>query len=237
MATIFKETDLEYFTHNVWDSTMSGNNGGMGAPDMFSLWYILNLYKPKVVVESGVWNGMSTKLIRKTLPDAIIFCLDPRNVPSTGYIDKNDKTIYLTGSKFIDFGKLDLSKYNPDDIVCFFDCHQNAFMRVVQSIKKRITNVFLNDNYPVKCGSHFTIEHLINDDKRLYTVSDSSKKSIIDLFESYYVFPNIYPGKITTGEGDFDCQSYFKEDNDKFPIFKTERNKYRWNTFLKLKKL
>ena len=28
----------------------------MGAPDLFTLWFILNKYKPKVVVESGVWD-------------------------------------------------------------------------------------------------------------------------------------------------------------------------------------
>ena len=102
---------------------MASNNGGMGAPDLFSLWFILKTYNPKVVVESGVWNGISTKLIRKTLPTATIICLDPRNVPVDGYSDTSDKTIYYTGSNFKDFGNLDLSKYNPDDILCFFDCH------------------------------------------------------------------------------------------------------------------
>jgi len=120
---IFKEADLEYFVKNVWESDMSNNMGGMGAPDMFSLWFILRTYNPKVVVESGVWNGLSTKLIRKTLPGATILCLDPRPVPSTGYTDTSANTKYYTGANFKDFGNLDLSRYNPDDVLCFFDCH------------------------------------------------------------------------------------------------------------------
>ena len=59
----------------------------MHAPDLFTLWFILNKYQPKVVIESGVWKGISTLLIRKTLPNCKIICLDPRNIPENGYKD------------------------------------------------------------------------------------------------------------------------------------------------------
>ena len=77
---------------------------------------------------------------------------------------------------------------------------------------------------------------MLNGDTRLYTVADTVKKILTDLFDTYYIFPNIYSGKIITGEGDFECESYFTDENDTYPIFKTERNKYRWNTFILLKK-
>ena len=41
---------------------------------------------------------------------------------------------------------------------------------------------------------------------------------------------------IKTGEGYFDCDSFFKENNDidYLSIFREERNTYRWNTFISL---
>ena len=39
------------------------NEGGMCDLYLFLFWFILNKYKPKFVIESGVWNGISTQLI------------------------------------------------------------------------------------------------------------------------------------------------------------------------------
>jgi len=235
MSMLFKEEDMEYFINNIWTNDFLDNNGGMGPPDLFTLWFVLQLYKPKVVIESGVWNGISTKLIRKVLPDSKIICLDPRNIPINGYKDNNKNTQYYLGNKFVDFKDLNLN-YNKNDILCFFDCHQNAYLRLKQCVEKNITKIFFNDNYPVNGGSHYTIEHLINNDNRHYSVDGVNKKKILDLIETYHIFPNIYPGIIKLGEGDFNCDSYFKnDDNNKFFIFKRERSKYRWNTFINLK--
>ena len=82
----FTENDLKFFMNNIYLSSFENNHGGMGAPDIFSFWFILNKYKPKIVIESGVWNGISTQLIRKTLPDCKIICLDPINIPVNGYL-------------------------------------------------------------------------------------------------------------------------------------------------------
>lgn len=231
----YTKEDLENFCNNIWENNLSNNNGGMGAPDLFSFYFTLNKIKPKVVIESGVWNGISTKLIRKTCPDAIIICLDPREIPYNGYRDDNINTIYYLGNNFIDFKDINLDKYNKKDILCFFDCHQNAYLRLTQCIEKGITHIFLNDNYPVNCGSHFTIEHLIHNDKRYYIVNDENKNKMINGMEIYYIFPNIYPGLIKTGEGYFECKSFLEDDENEFDIFKIEREKYRWNTYIKLK--
>ena len=232
----FTENDLKFFMNNIYLSSFESNHGGMGAPDIFSFWFILNKYKPKIVIESGVWNGISTQLIRKTLPDCKIICLDPRNIPVNGYKDNNINTTYFLDKNFIDFGNLDISNYNSDDILCFFDCHQNAYLRLLQCIKKNINKVFLNDNYPVNCGSHYTLEHLKNNDNRLYNVNKNDKEELLNKIKNYHIFPNIYPGQIKTGEGYFNCDSFFKETNniDYLSIFRKEQNKYRWNTFIYL---
>jgi len=211
----------------------------MGIPDLFTLYLALDYLKPNVVVESGVWNGVSTRLIRQVLPEVTIICLDPREIPEDGYKDKNPKTTYFTGSNFKDFNDLDLSEYNKDEILCFFDCHQNALLRLIQSHKKGVYHLFFNDNYPVNCGSHFTLQHFLNMDNRHYLpeyhlgIDECIKYR--QLMEEYEIFPNIYPGSIKTGEGHFDCESFFDEDNSDYPLFKMERTRYRWNTYVKLK--
>lgn len=231
----FNESDLSLFRDNIWSSSFLNNHVGMGAPDMFSFWFILNKYRPSVVIESGVWNGISTKLIRKTLPNSTIICLDPRNIPSTGYTDDNKKTIYYIGKKFIDFKNLDLSHYNNNDILCFFDDHINCYSRLIQYKDKKINKIFFNDNYPVKSGSHYTIEHLIHNDNRFYNLDTKHKNQILNLIDIYHIFPNIYPGLIKTDEGDFKCDSYYTNVNNKYPIYLNERLKYMWNTFVTFK--
>lgn len=156
------------------------------------------------------------------------------SVPITGYIDKNVKTIYHTGKNFVDFSRLNLNQYDPKDILCFFDCHQDAYARVKQCKWKGIRNILLNDNYPLQCGSHFTIEHLIHNDPRFHQISPSEKDDMLNSFLQYHIFPNIYPGDIKTNEGLFACQSFFPDMNDKYEIFKLEQHRYRWNTFIRL---
>jgi len=230
---------LDEFQEQIYDKTFLNNSGGMGIPDLFTLYLALNCLKPKIVVESGVWNGVSTKLIRKTLPEVNIICLDPREIPKYGYKDDNPKTTYYTGRSFKDFKDVDLSQYNSDEIFCFFDCHQSALDRLIQCRKKGVKHTFFNDNYPVNCGSHFTLEHFLNHDNRhfLPELHYGIEKCIElrEYLEEYKIFPNIYPGSIKTGEGFFDCESYFDTDNSDYPLFKVERNKYRWNTYVKLK--
>ena len=236
----FNETDMDFFLENIYNNTFLNNKGGMCSCDMFTLYISLKNLKPKVVIESGVWNGLSTKLIRKVLgDDVIIICLDPREIPSNGFIDKNKNTIYYTGKKFIDFKDLNLNNYNKDEILCFFDDHQNAIVRLLQCKSKKIKHIFYNDNYPPNCGSHFTIQHLKYNDNRFNLFNNNQKKLILNLIQEEYIFPNIYPGKIKTGEGLFNSTSYFKNTNNninnkKYNIFKLEREKYRWNTYIKL---
>ena len=236
----FSQDDLKHFCSQVWQPEFSQNSGGMGPPDLFTLYLTLRKLKPKVVIESGVWNGISTKLIRRVLPEAIIICLDPRNIPHTGFKDTSINTYYYVGQHFVDFKNLDLKKYDPKDIFCFFDCHQNMYHRLMQCQEKKITNVFCNDNYPKGCGSHFTLTHLIEGDNRNFQVTDTERTTLLQNIELYYIFPNVYPGNIKTSEGTFQCLSYFTTSDNtpkEFSIFKETRNTYRWNTFIKLKAL
>lgn len=257
MNFTYTTNDLDIFLSSIYFKEISDNSGGMGINDMFSFYFVLNTLKPKLVIESGVWNGKSTKLIRKTLgPDAIIVCLDPRDLPTDGYKDDSKNTHYLVGSAFIDFNELNLSTLHldhvaPNDILCFFDDHQNSVQRMSQCIEKGLRHLFFNDNYPVNAGSHYSIQHLIDNDTRdkfhlntqysysintLPQIDMNRRSSLLQKIETYVVFPSIFPSDIVTYEGIFRSQGFFK-DNDtdainKYSLFYNNKHDYWWNTYL-----
>lgn len=239
--------DLDEFLMSVNFQEINMNDGGMKLPDMFSFYFLLKKLNPEVVIESGVWNGQSTKLIRETLGNVQIISLDPR--PIQGYTDQN--TTYYVGDNFKDFKDLDLSSFDMNKVLCFFDDHQNQAQRLIQCIDKNVKHIFFNDNYPVNCGSHFSLQHLLNNDQRnVFNIETQYSYSIntfpqIDLantfniikrLDKYIVFPNIFSKKIQTYEGLFDCDVFLgDEDIEKYQPFYTSSQDYNWNTYVLLK--
>jgi hypothetical protein len=246
MELSYTRDDLNEFLMSVNFQEINANDGGMKVPDMFSLYFLLKKLRPSVVIESGVWNGQSTKLIRETLEDVKIISLDPR--PIEGYIDEN--TTYYVGDKFKDFKDLDLSSFDMNSVLCFFDDHQNQAQRLIQCIDKNVKHVFFNDNYPVNCGSHFSIQHLLNNDRRLvfdietqypYSINTfpqidlSNTNEITKRIEKYVIFPNIFSKKIEMVEGLFDCDAFLgNEDIEKYQPFYKSAQTYTWNTYILL---
>lgn len=242
------EKYLDYFMENVYDGFLSENNGGMKSPDMFTMYVMLKELNPDVVVESGVWKGQGTKIIREAVgEDCKIICLEPRIL--FGHQDDGD-TEYHMGEDFKDFSEIDLSEYKGEKIVGVFDDHINAVKRLEECKLKGLDYAIFNDNYPVKCGSHVTLEHVINKDERFMKSvknAEESIKKVKEMIEEYKIYPNIFPGRIKTGEGYFNCESYFKEEqtyNDigqmkdivyKYKPLYDEKESYRWNTLVKLK--
>jgi hypothetical protein len=104
--------DVVSFGHNPWDGipladwfsvfrrdvAILSNDGGMRLPHQFAVYTVLRLLQPKIVIESGVWNGVVTKVIRKTLPKLsryqLILLVGPKNKLQTImrlFVEKNSK--------------------------------------------------------------------------------------------------------------------------------------------------
>ena len=252
----YSNDDLDDFFRNVYFEDISENSGGMNINDMFSFYFLLKKLRPKMVIESGIWNGLSTKLIRKTLGDSlIIICLDPRDIPQYGFKDNNKNTHYFTGKHFIDFNDFELGAFVNDfeKVLCFFDDHQNSAQRLKQCIHKNIINVFFNDNYPKNLGSHYSVQHLIdNDDRQIFNlgsqlsysvnclqhVDENEKQFLKDKIDKYIVFSNIFSTKIELYEGTVEVKGYLyetEENKQKYSLFYKNRNNYCWNTYLTIK--
>ena len=103
-----------------WD-----NSGGMKAPQCFWTWYFLKKVNPQVVIESGIWYGLSTWLIEKTCPAARIISIDPC-LHYRKYI--SDRVEYTT----VDFNNHNWTTELGGQDVCkntfaFIDDHKNNF--------------------------------------------------------------------------------------------------------------
>jgi len=242
---------------NIYFDEIQTNDGGMKINDMFSLYFLLTRMKPAVVVESGIWKGYSTKIIRKTVGDDVkIVCLDPLDITKDGFRDDNVNTTYLIGAAFVDFERLDLSEYgidianDADRVLCIFDDHQNAAQRMSQCVQKGVKHVFFNDNYPVNAGSHYSIQHLIDNDERnvfdlgnqyYYSINTfpqidlSQRESLIRRIRIYAIFPNVFSGNVELFEGTFYVEGVLKDSDsnkNKYGVFYENRNAYTWNTYI-----
>lgn len=247
------QEQLDLFLEEAYFPEISYNVSGMHFPDMFSMYLVLKKLRPDVVIESGVFNGFSTQLIRNTLsPDTTILALDPRDIDTDAehFIDTNPNTHYYLGSKFIDFNSLDVSPFKGKNILVFFDDHQNQARRLLQAYEKGIHHILFNDNYPLLAGSHYSLEHLLKNDPRtcfdldsqlphaintLEHLNKSEKMTAKELIAEYHIFPNIFPTTIHLMEGDFTCDSAFdlSLSNAYLPALK-DADTYTWNTYVRI---
>ena len=239
--------------YNEFVKVFTDNMGGMGLPDLYSFWYTLKTLKPELIIESGVWKGATTWIIRKTLPSAKIICLDVLNV--NGFIDKSELTTYYVGESFVDFSQLTMPSFDKDGTLVFFDDHQNAPERLIQAHNKGIKWCLFNDNYPQNCGSHMSISHVVQGDSRFNT--NMYVEALNKFIEMMFIFPNIVGSEVRTMEGTFQTRSIFENESElkeiindtPFPVYKDigiefitidtsafvkQSCRYRWNTLIKL---
>jgi hypothetical protein len=133
---------------------IQNNQGGVKAPHMFAVFGILKALRPEAVIESGVWRGAGTWLIEQAAPEAEIFALDP-NLNRLQY--RSSRASYST----IDFNLHDWSEL-PDSTIVLFDDHQDAFVRMQQSLWHGIRHVIFEDNYPPTQGDCYSLKKLFS---------------------------------------------------------------------------
>lgn len=126
------------------------NIGGMKAPHMFAVWFMLKKLNPDIVVESGVWKGQSTWLLRQACPNARIISID-LNLETREYID--DTVTYSDK----DFSEHDWSAITENSMV-FFDDHQNAYKRIQQCNWFGFKHIIFEDNYPPSKGDCYSLK-------------------------------------------------------------------------------
>jgi hypothetical protein len=236
------------------------DHGGMSCMDLFSFWYTLDIIKPTVVIQSSVSKGYSYWFVRKTVPKAMLFCIDP-NVPQ--YIDKskdtsgNDLTKYFVGENYKNFKDMNFKDYGvtqsqlSEECLVFFDDHTNSLERLKQVKSLGVKHIMFNNNYPAGCGGHLTLQHIKSDtDDRFSTFQEREqyRQFVTMNVERETLFPNVVGDRVQTGEGTFTVRCLFKDFNeletklyhntpepDLLESFKDQSLRYRWNSYIKLR--
>src|SRR5262245_27643486 len=126
------------------------NQGGMKAPHMFAVWFMVRKLKPDLIVESGVWKGQGTWLLEQASAGAELFSIDI-DLTRREYI--SERAIYFDR----DFSMQDWSRAS-DRSLAFFDDHQSAYDRLQQCKWFGFKNVIFEDNYPPGRGDCYTLK-------------------------------------------------------------------------------
>ena len=127
------------------------NIGGMTANHVFAVWFTLRALQPPVVVESGVFRGQGTWLIRQVVPAARVFSIDPR-MPPDAWRDDSGLTTYINGSSYADFGDVTWQTLVPKRAkrargLVILDDHMSSVRRVVQAIEAGFGHLWYEDNW------------------------------------------------------------------------------------------
>ncbi|XP_020581761.1 uncharacterized protein LOC110025552 isoform X2 [Phalaenopsis equestris] len=161
---------LEEFVPIYDTRPIKNNTHGMGFDHSFGLWFMARWLKPVLMIESGVFNGHSTWVLRRAMPETPIISLSPRHPESylmegPAYVDKN--STYFAGNEFVDFGSIDwgnvLEKHGNFDIkqvLIFFDDHQNHLKRLKQALKFGFQHLIFGDNCDTGTGDHYSLRQI-----------------------------------------------------------------------------
>ena len=128
---------------------ISNNYSGMKVEHCFALYCFLKKIKPKYVIESGVWKGQTTWLIKKTLKNVKLFSID---------IDLSQKEIDFKDVVYLnkDITKYNWDKINKDNSLIIFDDHVCFSERIDFLIKNKFKHIIFDDNLPNNFISYYT---------------------------------------------------------------------------------
>lgn len=135
-------TIVENFLDVYRNKPFLDNQGGSPFTNALAVFFSIRVLKPKVIVESGVWKGMTTYLMHKANPDAKIHCFDLS-------FGKLEYRCPMAEYHEHDWGKYEFTEEISADDVAFFDCHVDHSLRILEAHKKGFRKLIVDDNPPL----------------------------------------------------------------------------------------
>ena len=152
------------------------NAGGMQLNHAFAMWFTVRALRPPVVIESGVYHGQGTALIRDAAgPATRIFSFDPRSTLLDGamldqpgqdsgvqLVHRDPNATYFIGGgaggsddrlhAFMDLTSADWDRMVPSaaeraQALLVVDDHMSAIKRVQQLLKLGFRHIWYDDNW------------------------------------------------------------------------------------------
>lgn len=201
-------------------SPSTDNQWGTSIFHQFALWCIIRKIQPKYVIESGIFKGLGTYMLRQSAPNAKIITLDPGQPDSSlVYRDRHNDSLYLTSNKFKDFNSLSKDEWaklvDPERTVVFFDDHQFEVRRLREAKDRGFHHVIFDDNYhfPEDAISMKQLINILHNNGMTWDmfkyknrddaspVTEQEKKDAADMLDQmkvYYEFPMMWRGKYKT---------------------------------------
>lgn len=234
--------DLEEFVSLYSQRPIIDNSGGMKSPHMFGLYRWLKYNQPDLIIESGIWKGQGTWLMRKVCPNSKIISID-LNMSNLVFVD--EKVAYYDK----DIRTLDLRSivkpFDRDKVLVFFDDHQDFNNRIDFLIDSNVKHVIFEDNYPIGQGDCISpkkiVEASLRNEKiqeRLVNLSEKDVKSIREKFVNYSEFQPIFVDSITRWKVPWSYETpnplLNHSESSKYEEFFRERFDYTWICHLEL---
>ena len=142
-AGIATDDDILASAKKFWDlipnAPVRQRRGGSGFNGAFQLFVAMRALKPDFVIESGVFRGLTTWVIRQACPLAKIYCHDP---DLSGLQYRDPEATYSTQ----DWSRAEWSGIDPARTVAFFDDHVAQGRRVVESHARGLTRLLFDDD-------------------------------------------------------------------------------------------
>ena len=112
----FLKKNLTYFLEIYKNRPVKNNQSGMKIDHCFALFCLLKKIKPSYIIESGVWKGQTTWLIKNVLKNSKIFSID---------IDLSQRDLIYKNVKYLekDITKYNWSKLDKNKTLIIFDDH------------------------------------------------------------------------------------------------------------------
>jgi hypothetical protein len=118
------------------------NKGGSGFNDSLWIFVVARCLQPRLIVESGVFKGHTTWLLRQACPDARIHSFD---------IVLSDRLVYRDPDAVLhecDWMEVPFPKVNGQGSLAFFDDHINQAKRVCEAYARGFRHLLFDDNFP-----------------------------------------------------------------------------------------
>lgn len=221
------------------------NLGGMKAPHMFWVYFILKKINPSIIIESGIFKGQSTWLIETLCPNSKIISIDP-DLSKREFISQ--KADYRT-KDFLEHDWLEeLGDEGCKNTLAFIDDHQNNYLRLKHAYNNKISHIIFEDNYPTTHGDVLSLKKILSDNYHIidvngiqtsYPIPDNYKSEVLKMCD-YFECPPIYlDSKVTRWNDSFEmhgCKTpIFNEYNEKLHYFKEEQLDYTFIGYVKVK--
>ena len=161
------------------------NSSGMRIDHCFAVYCLLKKIKPKNVIESGIWRGQTTWLIKKTLKNANIFSID---------IDLSNRKIIYEDVKYLDrdISKFNWKKLDKNKTLIIFDDHVCFSKRINFLLKNNFKHIIFDDNLPNGFSPYYTPKIIF--EKKILTkkrfVKYTNLKRFFEFITKFYLLGN-----------------------------------------------